>query len=94
MDSTLSSVFLELLLREAAPVEFERPLLEARARNSPARELAELDELKALALQVRALLERRRRREAELSALVDTVGDLATLREIDAVLEAIVRRAR
>jgi DNA-binding PucR family transcriptional regulator len=94
MDSALSSVFLELLLREAAAVEFERPLLEARAQGRPPRELAELDGLKALALQVRALLERRRGREAELSALVDTVGDLATLREIDAVLEAIVRRAR
>jgi GAF domain-containing protein len=94
MDSALSRVFLELLLREAAPVEFERPLLEARAEGGPRGDLADLDELKALALQVRALLERRRRREAELSALVDTVGDLATLREIDAVLEAIVRRAR
>ena len=94
MDSALSSVFLDLLLREAAAVEFERPLLEARAQGRPPRELAELDGLKALALQVRALLERRRGREAELSALVDTVGDLATLREIDAVLEAIVRRAR
>jgi GAF domain-containing protein len=94
MDSALSSTFLELLLREAAAVEFERPLLEARAQGRPAAELAELDQLKGLALQVRALLERRRRREAELSALVDTVGDLATLREIDAVLEAIVRRAR
>jgi GAF domain-containing protein len=94
MDGALSRVFLELLRREAAAVEFERPLLEARAQGSPPAELAELDELKALALRVRALLERRRRREAELSALVDTVGDLATLREIDAVLEAIVRRAR
>jgi hypothetical protein len=88
------AVFLELLLREAAAVEFERPLLVARAEGSPAEALAELERLKAVALQVRALLERRRRREAELSALVDTVGDLATLRDLDAVLAAIVRRAR
>ncbi|MEU7908060.1 GAF domain-containing protein [Actinoplanes sp. NPDC049118] len=94
MDRTLTAAFLDLLLREAAAVEFERPLLEARAQGRPPAELAELDELRALALQVRALLERRRRREAELSALVDTVGDLATLRDLDAVLEAIVRRAR
>ncbi|BFU43153.1 helix-turn-helix domain-containing protein [Krasilnikovia sp. MM14-A1004] len=84
--------YLELLLREAAPVEFERPLLQARADGRDSVE--ELDRLKGLALQVRALLERRRRREAELSALVDTVGDLATLRDLDAVLAAIVRRAR
>jgi GAF domain-containing protein len=94
MDRTLTAAFLDLLLREAAAVEFERPLLEARAQGSPPEKLAELDEVKALALQVRALLERRRRREAELSALVDTVGDLATLRDLDAVLVAIVRRAR
>jgi len=96
MDGTLTgaATFLDLLLREAAAAEFERPLLEARAEGKPAATLAELDRLKSLALQVRALLERRRRREAELSALVDTVGDLATLRDLDAVLEAIVRRAR
>ena len=88
------AAFLDLLLREAAAVEFERPLLEARAEGSPPEALAELDRLKAVALQVRALLERRRRREAELTALVDTVGDLATLRDLDAVLAAIVRRAR
>src|SRR5690606_35043500 len=47
-----------------------------------------------LALRVRALLDRRRRREAELSALFDTASDLAQLHDLDAVLEAIVRRAR
>ena len=35
-----------------------------------------------------------RRREAELSALFDTAGDLAALRDLDAVLRSIVRRAR
>jgi DNA-binding PucR family transcriptional regulator len=100
MDRTLTgggpgvAAFLDLLLREAAAVEFERPLLEARAEGAAPEALAELDRVKAVALQVRALLERRRRREAELSALVDTVGDLATLRDLDAVLAAIVRRAR
>ncbi|MEV6596717.1 helix-turn-helix domain-containing protein [Actinoplanes sp. NPDC051346] len=95
MDGTLTAAaFLELLLREAAPIEFERPLLAARADGAPPETLAELERLKTAALRVRALLERRRRREAELSALVDTVGDLATLRDLDAVLAAIVRRAR
>src|SRR5262249_15190017 len=38
--------------------------------------------------------DRRRRREAELSALFDTASDLALLHDLDSVLEAIVRRAR
>jgi DNA-binding PucR family transcriptional regulator len=88
------TAFLDLLAREAAQVEFERPLLEARADGCPPETLAELERAKATALRVRALLERRRRREAELTALFDTVADLATLRDLDAVLEAIVRRAR
>src|SRR4051795_13027099 len=86
--------FLTLLAREAAPVEFERALLAARQAGAPAAELAELEEIKIAALRVRELLERRRRREEELSALYDTAGDLARLRDLDAVLRAIVHRAR
>jgi hypothetical protein len=89
-----SRVFLELLAREAAAVEFEAPLIEARATGASAEVIAELEDTKLVALRVRALLERRARREAELSALFDTAGDLAGLRDLDAVLEAIVRRAR
>ena len=43
---------------------------------------------------MQALLEHRRRREAELTALFDTAGDLAALRDLDSLLQAIVRRAR
>src|SRR3954451_5023283 len=86
--------FLTLLAREAAPVEFERPLLAARQAGAPASDLAALEEVKIAALRVRELLERRRRREEELSALYDTAGDLAGLRDLDAVLRAIVHRAR
>ncbi|MEV6986616.1 helix-turn-helix domain-containing protein [Sphaerisporangium sp. NPDC051017] len=88
------TVFLELLAREAPPVEFEAPLVEARASGAAPEVLAELERAKLAALRVRALLERRARREAELSALFDTAGDLAGLRDVGAVLEAIVRRAR
>ena len=49
---------------------------------------------KLVALRVRALLERRRQREVELSGLYDTASDLAGLRDLDAVLHAIVHRAR
>ncbi len=91
---TRSGDFLDLLAREAAEVEFDRPGLEARAAGAPPEVLDRLDRARVVALRVRALLERRRRREAELSALVETVSDLATLHDLDAVLEAIVRRAR
>jgi DNA-binding PucR family transcriptional regulator len=86
--------FLELLAREAAPVEFEGPLLAARAVGLPAEVIAELEEAKLVALRVRAVLERRRAREVELSGLFDTASDLAGLRDLDAVLRAIVHRAR
>lgn len=89
-----SAFFLELLAREAPAVEFEAPILEARAAGASSETLAELEHAKLAALQVRATLERRARREAELSALFETAGDLAGLRDLDAVLEAIVRRAR
>lgn len=39
-------------------------------------------------------LRQHRRREAELTALFDTASDLAALRDLDAVLRSIVRRAR
>jgi GAF domain-containing protein len=86
--------FLELLAREATAVEFEGPLVAARAAGAGAEELAALEAAKLLALRVRALLERRAHRERELSGLYDTASDLAGLRDLDAVLRAIVHRAR
>ncbi|MEV6301890.1 helix-turn-helix domain-containing protein [Actinoplanes sp. NPDC051861] len=86
--------YLDLLAREAALVEFERPLIAARTAGLAGAELAELEQAKLLALRVRTLLERRRRREEELSALYDTAGDLSGLRDVDAVLRAIVHRVR
>lgn len=86
--------FLELLARDATTVEFEGPLLAARSEGADPEQLAELEHAKLLALQVRATLETRRRRESELSALYETANDLAALTELDAVLKAIVHRAR
>ena len=88
------SHLLELLEREASPVEFEGPLLQARSGGASGEELAALEEAKTVALRVRALLERRRRRELELSGLYDTASDLAGLRDLDSVLAAIVHRSR
>ncbi|MFF7640157.1 GAF domain-containing protein [Streptomyces canus] len=86
--------FLELLARGASADAYEQPVLIARAEGRPAERIAALEEAKAVALRVRSELEGRRRREAELSALFETAHDLAGLRDLDAVLRAIVQRAR
>ncbi|MFF7731820.1 GAF domain-containing protein [Streptomyces sp. NPDC007984] len=86
--------FLELLARGASADAYEQPELLARAEGRPAEWIAALRQAKPFALRVRAELEGRRRREAELSALFETAHDLAGLRDLDAVLQAIVQRAR
>ncbi|GAA2935106.1 helix-turn-helix domain-containing protein [Streptomyces enissocaesilis] len=86
--------YLELLARGAAADAYERPVLVARADGATPETLAALETAKLHALRVRAELEGRRRREAELSALYETAHDLAGLRDLDAVLAAIVQRAR
>ncbi len=86
--------YFELLLEDAAAIEYERPLVRARAAGADGEDLAELERVKLLALRVREAFAARRRRESELSALFDTANDLAALRGVDSVLTAIVRRAR
>ncbi|MEV7990389.1 GAF domain-containing protein [Streptomyces sp. NPDC086077] len=86
--------FLELLARGASADAYEQPVLLARAQGRPPSWIAALEHAKLLALRVRSELEGRRRREAELSALFETAHDLAGLRDLDAVLQAIVQRAR
>ncbi|MER7838741.1 GAF domain-containing protein [Streptomyces sp. NPDC096040] len=92
--SGAESAYLELLARGASAEAYEQPLLVARAEGRPAERIAELERARLLALRVRTELEGRRRREAELSALFETAHDLAGLRDVDAVLQAIVQRAR
>ncbi|MGY1686773.1 helix-turn-helix domain-containing protein [Geodermatophilus sp. SYSU D00867] len=86
--------YLQMVLDDAAAIEYEGPLVRARAAGADPATLAELERVRLLALQVRAAFAARRRRESELSALFDTASDLATLRGVDSVLTAIVRRAR
>ncbi|MGW1028422.1 helix-turn-helix domain-containing protein [Streptomyces sp. NPDC002577] len=86
--------FLELLARGASADAYEQPVLLARADGLPPERIAALEQAKLLALRVRSEIEGRRRREAELSALFETAHDLAGLRDLDAVLQAIVYRAR
>lgn len=86
--------YLELLARDAAAVEYEAPVLEARARGESAEVVEQLEHGKRLALQVRERLLTQRRREDEQTALFETAYDLARLSDLDSVLEAIVHRAR
>ncbi|MFJ4977908.1 helix-turn-helix domain-containing protein [Streptomyces coeruleorubidus] len=92
--ATAETPYLELLARGASADAYEQPVLLARAEGRPAEWIAALQRAKPLALRVRSELEGRRRREAELSALFETAHDLAGLRDLDAVLQAIVQRAR
>ncbi|MEU9480336.1 GAF domain-containing protein [Streptomyces sp. NPDC048191] len=91
---SIEAPYLELLARDASAEAYEQPVLLARAEGRAADRIAALERAKLLALRVRAELEGRRRREAELSALFETAHDLAGLRDLDAVLQAIVQRAR
>ncbi|MEU4035522.1 helix-turn-helix domain-containing protein [Streptomyces collinus] len=93
-DGSPEARFLELLARDAPVEAYEQPVLLARAEGGPADRIAALERAKLHALRVRSELEGRRRREAELSALFETAHDLAGLRDLDAVLQAIVQRAR
>lgn len=83
------------LLAEGAPAE-HLTAAAARARDGGARaaDAALVEEAARAALGIRRTLDQHRRREAELTALFDTAGDLAALRDLDSVLRAIVRRAR
>lgn len=92
--SSAEAPFLELLARGASADAYEQPVLVARAEGEPPGRIDALERAKGLALRVRADLEGRRRREAELSALFETAHDLAGLRDLGAVLQAIVQRAR
>jgi sugar diacid utilization regulator len=76
------------LLRQGAPAErFER--LRCDVGDDPAaRDVVEA------ALEIHRMLDERRMRESELTALYETAGDLSSLRDLEAVLQAIARRAR
>lgn len=90
----IEHAFLKLLISEAPAEAFEGPVEQARRRGAAADEVERTQEAALLALQLRANLAERRRREGELAALYETAGDLASIRDVEQVLRAIVRRAR
>ncbi|MGW0565015.1 helix-turn-helix domain-containing protein [Streptomyces sp. NPDC003016] len=85
---------LELLAAEAPLTEIEELLRRARQGVAGADEVQHLERAGLMAAGIHALFSRRQRREAELSALVDTVRDLTLPYDLDALLATITRRTR
>jgi GAF domain-containing protein len=85
---------LDLISEDAPAEEYGAVAALARAAGAAPGDLAELELASGTALRIRRVLRQHRRRETELAALFDTAGDLAALRDLDAVLQSIVRRAR
>jgi PucR-like helix-turn-helix protein/GAF domain-containing protein/diguanylate cyclase with GGDEF domain len=90
--TAVSRTALELLRLLAQDAPAER--IDEQARALAAADPESGDVALELALRVRAGIDAHRRREAELSALVDIARDLASLPEPGGVLDTIVRRAR
>jgi sugar diacid utilization regulator len=89
----LAQRLLALLVEDAHPSQLrtlEQEHVEARGGAQEAEIRATVD----LAVQLRLRLDRYKRRATELSALYDTAGDLSSLRDVERVLQAIVRRSR
>ena len=87
-------VYLGLLARDAPSAEYDEPVRRARAESRDPEQAAAVEQARTLALRIRTTLREQRRRENELTALFETAGDLAGLRDLDDVLRAIVIRAR
>ena len=92
MDSFRS--FVELLYDEAPREDFDATLASRSRDLEPGAELDRMRSEHLTALRLREQMARQRQREAELSALYDTANDLTGIRDVDAILNAIVRRAR
>ena len=90
----VTAKFLEMLLAGASREDLDLVVAEAEVSGSTPEQLAALRQQHALALRIHEQTERQRSREAELSALFETARDLTAIRDLDAILAAIVRRAR
>jgi nitrate/nitrite-specific signal transduction histidine kinase len=90
----VSEEFLDLLYAGAPREAFDAVVLGAMSDGVTGDDLERLREHRTVALRIREQMQRQRQREAELSALYETANDLTAIRDVDAVLSAIVRRAR
>ncbi|WP_410667880.1 GAF domain-containing protein [Amycolatopsis sp. cmx-4-68] len=85
---------LQMLLEDADVGAFDAAVARARAAGLSPDRLAELEHERAIALRLRDTLLRHRRNQAELQLLNDTANDLAAMRGLDSILQAIADRAR
>lgn len=86
--------FLDLLYDQAPLQAFDRVVRDAEDAGLPEAGLAEVRRQYDVALRLRELIATRQAREAEMRALYETASDLTAIRDVDAILAAIVRRAR
>jgi len=88
---------LTLLLGDAAGDDFDtavaQALVEVGAQTDADTKLSLRREVDLL-VEARAMVDRHRRRTYELRGLFETAGDLSSLRDVETVLQAIVRRGR
>jgi GAF domain-containing protein len=84
--------FLDLVYSGASREEYDEVVAAAERDGVP--DLDELRRRHAVALRLRERMERQQSREAQLTALYETAQDLIAIRDVDAILTAIVRRAR
>ncbi len=91
----VTAKFLEMLLAGASREDLDAGHRRGGGLGREPRERSTaLREQHALALRIHELMARQRNREAELTALYETARDLTAIRDLDAILAAIVRRAR
>ncbi len=90
----VTAKFLEMLLAGASREDLDVVLAEAAVSGASPDQLSVLRDQHALAMRIHEQMERQRSREAELTALYETARDLTAIRDLDAILAAIVRRAR
>lgn len=88
-DLPLAAALMDLLIEDGPDADYQSIVDEAAPSSRE-----QVRTLVARALDVRRTLSDRRRRETELAALYETAGDLSSLRDVEEVLLAIVRRAR
>lgn len=86
--------FLDLLYAGASEAELDRALAVRLDRTGDDDEREALRHQHGVALRLHERMSEQRRREAELGALYETAHDLIAIRDVDAILTAIVRRAR
>ncbi|MGH3458287.1 helix-turn-helix domain-containing protein [Aeromicrobium sp.] len=90
----VTAKFLELLLAGASREDLDLVVAEAGVSGTTPEQLESLRQQHALAVRIHEQMARQRSREAELSGLYETARDLTGIRDLDAILAAIVRRAR